>query len=136
MIQQILEAAPIVADKNPRSSNIELNGFQNPSEMSFIDIGSYIAIIIGVANICLLLVLLSIYLKNYKQIKSKFTTGLLVFASLLLIQNILTTVFLVLNAFFNVSSQGLGFGGPQIPLSSINLIQFIALFILLQITWD
>ncbi|MDI6724136.1 MAG: hypothetical protein QMD61_05765 [Methanobacterium sp.] len=136
MIQRILEAAPPMANNRPEGSSFGPNGFQNPPEMNFVDIGTYIAIIIGVANICLLLALLSIYLKNYKQIKSKFTTGLLVFTSLLLLQNMITTLFLALNVVFNITSQGLEIGRPQTPLSSVNIIQFIALLILLRITWD
>jgi len=136
MIQQILEAAPNMTPNGPQGGNLGPNGLHNSPNMNFIDLGTYIAIIIGVANICLLLALLSIYLKNYREIKSKFTTGLLVFAALLLLQNVVTTLFLALNVFFHISSQGFEIGRPQTPLSSVNIIQFIALLILLRITWD
>jgi len=134
MINQILELASGVANSQPGDSNFQPSFLNTP--MNFIDIGTYIAIIIGIANVCLLLALISIYLQNYKQIKTKFTTGLLVFASLLLLQNIVTTLFLAMNVFFNISSQGFEIGRPQTSLSSVNVIQFIALLILLRITWD
>lgn len=52
-----------------------------------------IDIIIGIGNICLLLILLYMYVKSYREFKSKFTFGLLLFASLLLLQNVLFTGF-------------------------------------------
>lgn len=136
MIERMLEVASNLGGNGPETGNISPNSVQNPPSMSYIDLGSYIAIIIGIANICLLLALISLYLQNYKRIKSKFTMGLLVFASLLLLQNVVTTLFLALNAFFNVTSQGLDIGTPQLPLSSVNIIQLIALSILLKITWE
>ncbi len=99
-------------------------------------VGSYIAIVIGVANICLLVALLYVYVKNYKRIRSKFTVGLVVFASLLLLQNIITTLFLVLNLLMGGHLHGFDIDRPQFPLSSVNLIQLIALSILLYITWE
>ncbi len=136
MIEKILEVASSVGGNGPESGDSGPNDLQNPPGMDYIDLGTYVAIIIGIANICLLLALLSIYLQNYKKIKSKFTMGLLVFASLLLLQNMVTTLFLALNAFFSISSQGLDIGRPQLPLSSVNIIQLIALSILLKITWE
>jgi len=64
-----------------------------------------IDIVIGMANIILLLVLLYMYLGSYREFKSKFTFGLLSFVLLLLLQNILFTSFLLLNQ---------GFRGPDI----------------------
>ena len=52
----------------------------------------YLAFAVGIANVCLLFGLLHAYWKTYKELKSKFTIGLLYFASVLLIQNILVTV--------------------------------------------
>ena len=105
-----------------------------------IDIGgigtSYLSIIVGIANICLLLALIYIYLKNYRQLKSKFTMGLLIFASLLLLQNAVSTGFLILNLFVGMGHHGFDIDRPQFPLSSINVIQLIALSVLLKITLD
>ncbi len=104
-----------------------------------IDMGmgtAYIAIAVGIANICLLIALIYIYMKNYRQIKSKFTMGLLVFASLLLLQNVVSTGILILNLVMGMGHHGFDLDRPQFPLSSINIIQLIALSVLLKITLD
>jgi hypothetical protein len=105
-----------------------------------IDVGgigtSYLSIIVGIANICLLIALIYIYMKNYRQLKSKFTMGLLVFASLLLLQNVVSTGFLILNLVMGMGHHGFDIDRPQFPLSSINVIQLIALSVLLKITLD
>ncbi|MBI5680971.1 MAG: hypothetical protein HZC47_08765 [Methanobacterium sp.] len=108
----------------------------DPHGLDIIGIGTILAIIIGIANICLLIALLYVYLKSYKQLKSKFTMGLLVFASLLLLQNVVSTLFLVLNMFVGPGSHSFEIGRQEFPLSSINIIQLIALSILLKITWE
>lgn len=46
------------------------------------------ALVVSGLNILLLLILLSVYVKNYKSIKSKFCMGLIIFVAVLLIQNI------------------------------------------------
>jgi hypothetical protein len=84
---------------------------------------------IVIANIILLLLLFNIYLKSYKQIKSKFTIGLVLFVLLLLLQNVLSISFLL----FIEGFRGPGFGFLQFFL---NITEFIALFILLIITWE
>ncbi|MGZ7209681.1 MAG: hypothetical protein ACXVHV_07380, partial [Methanobacterium sp.] len=65
----------------PNGSNIPPNGMNPPNGFDVIGLGTYLAIIVGIANICLLLALLYVYLKNYRKLKSKFTMGLLVFVS-------------------------------------------------------
>ena len=108
-----------------------------PNGIDFVGIGtSYLAIAVGIANICLLVALIYVYMKNYRQLKSKFTMGLLVFASLLLLQNVISTSFLVVNLILGMGHHGLDIDRPQFPLSSINIIQLIALSILLYITWE
>jgi hypothetical protein len=62
--------------------------------------------------------------------------GLLVFVSLLLLQNVVSTLFLVLNIVLGMGHHGFDIDRPQFPLSSINIIQLIALSILLYITWE
>jgi hypothetical protein len=90
---------------------------------------AFLAAIVGVINICLLLVMMSIYLSSYRKLKSPFTMGLIVFTALLILQNLLFIVFLLVRAGFH----GPGMGGPVL---SLNLIQFGALLVLLKITWD
>jgi len=84
------------------------------------------ALIIEIGNIGLLLGLLYLYVKSYRQIKIGFTIGLILFASALLLRSISTIAFLVL--FSDV------FIGKPILIGGI--IEFIALAILLKITWD
>jgi hypothetical protein len=48
-----------------------------------------ISAIVGLANIGILLALLSIYAKIYKNTKARFTMGLMFFVTLLMLQNII-----------------------------------------------
>ena len=84
------------------------------------------AIGIEIANIGLLSGLLYLYVKSYRQIKIGFTIGLILFASVLLIRSILTIVLLIMASDMLTGRQAL-LGG---------FIEFIALAILLKITWD
>lgn len=86
-----------------------------------------IASIIGIINICLLIALSYIYYQNYREIKSQFNIGLLVFSGFLLLQSI----FLTLSSLFHG-----GFGpGTGVLLSINNLILLISLSVLLKISW-
>jgi len=84
------------------------------------------AICIEIGNISLLSGLLYLYIKSYRQIKIGFTVGLILFASALLLRSISTIGFLIL---YNDV-----FIGRAILIGGI--IEFIALLILLKITWD
>jgi hypothetical protein len=97
----------------------------------------YIAVAVGIANVCLLLGLLHAYWKTYKEIKSQFTIGLLYFASILLIQNILVTISLSIPLLIPIipfTIPDFDFGRPHFALFFINLIQLVALTILYKIT--
>lgn len=84
------------------------------------------ALITSVANICLLVGMLYVYLERYLKVKSKFTTTLVLFALLFLLQNILFSVYFIFNL-------------PQtiidsiIPLMFLGL-EFVALALLLKVT--
>ena len=84
------------------------------------------AVGIEVANIGLLSGLLYLYIKSYRQIKIGFTVGLILFASVLLIRSILAIALLIIDSDILIGRQAL-VGG---------IIEFIALVILLKITWD
>jgi hypothetical protein len=86
-----------------------------------------IDIIIGIGNICLLLILLYMYLGSYREFKSKFTFGLLAFTLLLLLQNLLFTGFLI-------TYQGFRGPGMGTPIFLLNIIEFFALSILIWVT--
>ena len=84
---------------------------------------------IEIGNIVLLLGLLYLYIKSYRQIKIGFTAGLILFASLLLLKSILTIGFLT----FDIDTLT---DRPGRPIIIGSIIEFIALAILLKITWD
>ncbi len=88
----------------------------------------YLDTLISLGNILLLLLLLYVYWGNYRKIKSNFTLGLMMFAGLLLLQNILFSSFLLFHQAFRVAAIGL-------PLFILNITEFLALAILLTITW-
>lgn len=98
---------------------------------------SYIGIVLAFANIFMLLILLSIYWKNYTKWKSQYTVGLLVFGVFLLLQNILSIYYSIPPG----PPHGGPYGGPpiesphNIPLLLINSSQLIALAALLRISW-
>ncbi|HMK54549.1 MAG TPA: hypothetical protein VK444_07185 [Methanobacteriaceae archaeon] len=94
----------------------------------------YVAFALGVANVCLLIGLLNAYWKTYREVKSGFTIGLLYFASFLLLQNILSTIFIALPLLIPIEFHGSEIGGPRLPLLLINIVQLIALSILFKIT--
>lgn len=87
----------------------------------------YAASVIGIGNICLLLVLFKIYWQNYKEIKSKFNLGLIFFALFLLAQSLFLTMSIIFHGGFSP--------GSGVLLIINNAILFIALSILLKITW-
>ena len=94
----------------------------------------YVSIGAGIANVCLLLLLLKSYWKTYKEIKSHFTIGLLYFASVMLVQNLFVTVGLMIHLMKDVSPFLASNLGPPTMLSIINIIQLVALIILYRIS--
>lgn len=86
----------------------------------------FAAISMEIVNISLLLGLLYLYTKSYRQIKIGFTIGLILFALFLLLRSISTIGFLIL---YNDAS-------IDRPILIGGIIEFIALTILLKITWD
>lgn len=94
----------------------------------------FVALVVGIANICLLLGLLNAYWKTYKEVKSGFTIGLLYFASVLILQNVVSTIFLAFPLIVPIEFHGPEIGGPRLPLFLINIVQLVALSILFKIT--
>jgi small-conductance mechanosensitive channel len=86
-----------------------------------------IAAIICAANIGLLLILLFAYVTSYKKLKSQFTLGLVIFATLLIVQNIMFMFFLLVREGFH--GPGMGF-----PVLSLSIVEFGALLVLLKTT--
>jgi len=104
-------------------------------EPGLLSIIQYVAIGVGIANICLLLGLFYIYWNSYRDIKSEFTIGLLFFSLVLLVQNIAATGFLALLSFAGAGSTDSEAIGHLLELFSINIIQLVALSILSKITY-
>jgi hypothetical protein len=88
-----------------------------------------IDIIIGIAAILLLIILLYVYVESYREFRTKFTLGLVLFALLLLFQNIIFTSLLLTYSCFRNMEIG-------IPFFFVNFIEFFALLILIWITLE
>jgi hypothetical protein len=106
---------------------MEINPFGLPDILpSLLMLIKYSALITSIANICLLVGMLYVYLERYLTVKSKFTTTLVLFSLLFLVQNILFSVYFLYNL-------------PQtlvnavIPFVFLGL-EFAALALLLMIT--
>lgn len=106
---------------------MELNLFGLPDILpTLIILVKYSALITSIANICLLAGMLYVYMERYLKVKSKFTTTLVLFALLFLIQNVLFSVYFL----FNV---------PESLVNAVILLiflglEFTALALLLMIT--
>ncbi|MEN6291500.1 MAG: hypothetical protein ABFC34_02105 [Methanobacterium sp.] len=87
-----------------------------------------ITVILGLGTIFLLCGLLYIYWGNYRETKSGYALGLLLFASALLLQNILLT------ATYFISILDHWYEG--IVMFALILFEFIALSILFKISWE
>ncbi len=94
------------------------------------------AVIVGIANIGLLTGLFYFYWTSYKEIKSKFTIGLIYFAFILLVQNILTIIALSLFAILGVEMHETGATEVYFVLFLVETAQLIAFLILFKITWE
>jgi hypothetical protein len=87
-----------------------------------------LAALVCAANIGLLLILLFTYVTSYRKLKSQFTLGLVIFATLLIVQNIMFMFFLIVREGFH--GPGMGF-----PVLSLSIVEFGALLVLLKTTW-
>jgi len=93
---------------------------------------SYIGLGLAVANICMILILLSIYWKNYTKWKSQYTIGLLVFG----IFSYYKIFYLSTTLLHHQDHHTPPMESPhQIPLLLINSSQLVALASLLKISW-
>jgi hypothetical protein len=106
---------------------MEINLFGLPNILpTLLLLVKYSALITSVANICLLGGMLYVYLERFLKVKSKFTTTLVSFTLLFLIQNVLFSIYFIYNV-------------PETLLNSIILLIFVglefsALALLLMIT--
>jgi heme A synthase len=90
------------------------------------DAGIKLAVqIVGIGNIVLVIGLLYYYIKSYREIKIGFTLGLILFVSLLMLQNVFGLISPILGNNLSIDT--------HVLVGSV--IEFIALIILLIITW-
>ena len=92
--------------------------------METIDLAS----IVSFLNILLLLTLSFIYVRNYRTIKSKFCLGLMIFAFLFLIQNLIAFYFQVTMMYYYSKEVA----NIALVLNVLEALGFVAL---LYITW-
>jgi hypothetical protein len=81
-----------------------------------------------VINIILTILLVVVYTKNYKAIKSKMTLGLLFFALMFLVENLIDFYF------YNLMIVQLAFDFTTIHFM-VNLIEMVGLLVLSYVTW-
>ncbi len=84
---------------------------------------------VAAASAALLVALLSVYVKNHRQLRAPFTFGLVFFAVLLLVQNLGSIYF-----DFIMSSSGVG-SGIAIPMFILDLVELIGFAVLFVVTW-
>lgn len=88
----------------------------------------YLSVGINAANIIILVMLLSVYFRNYRNAKSQYTKGLMLFTLLFLAENIIS---LHLGIFDWPNRDTVVVNHIVV----INIIQFLGLLPLLKITW-
>ncbi len=89
-----------------------------------------IDIILGSVSIAFLSILLFIYGRNLRQVRSPFAWGLLIFALLFLIQN-LVGIF----SYLRMDAQGLG-SEVAVPMLYLGIVEAAAFGVLVLISWD
>ena len=85
-------------------------------------------IMTGVSTLAIL-GLLYIYYKNLRNIKSKFTIGLFIFALLFLLQNLVSL-------YYHITMMKYYAPEVEIHIFILTLLQTIAFIVLLKITWE
>jgi len=86
--------------------------------------GASVAVTIEILNVMILLWLLSIYLRSYRKVRSGFTTSLLIFSLLILLQSV---VAVILFATTEVCEVGVRTQEIRPILSFVELIGLVAL---------
>ena len=86
------------------------------------------AILLSILNIGLLASLLYVYVGNYRKLSSQFSLGLIIFASILIIENILA-------AYFSYTMMGLYAEKVASQALILRGIETLSLVVLAVITW-
>jgi hypothetical protein len=88
-----------------------------------------ITMVLSAASTLMLLVLIYIYYTNFKKIKSSFTLGLMLFALLFLVQNLVSLYYYFTMMEFYVEQ-------VSMHVFVLTLLQAIAFAIMLKLTWE
>lgn len=80
-------------------------------------------------SVIILAVLLAVYFRNLRLMKSKLLWGLILFTGVFLIQNIVSLYYFVTMMAYYVSA-------VELHVFILSLLQAIAFGVLLKITWD
>lgn len=86
-------------------------------------------ILVGSVSIALLSILLVVYVRNLRQLRSPFAVGLVLFALLFIAQNVVGIV-----SYMQMDAQGIG-SGAALPMLYLNVVQAAAFGVLLYISW-
>lgn len=88
-----------------------------------------VATTLGALNIVLLLALGAVWLKNYRTFRSTMTLGLLAFAAVMLLENLVAVYY-----FFSMEMLYVGSVGAQQSVLVLRALQFVALLFLTYVT--
>ncbi|MHA2277136.1 MAG: hypothetical protein ACXAC2_15280 [Candidatus Kariarchaeaceae archaeon] len=80
----------------------------------------YIAIGMTTINIILLLILATVYFRNYLEMKAQFSFGLIIFASVLVLDKFIMLYFVIIS----MKDHADVFGVPVMILESLQLVAF------------
>ena len=83
---------------------------------------------LAAVNATLLLSLLYVYAQNYRRIRSSFVLGLLLFAALLLLENLLAL-------YFSVTMMGLYAENVAVQAFILRIVETASLLVLTYVTW-
>ena len=82
-----------------------------------------IASVVNIMNVAMLLALLNIYMHNYRTVRSKFTSGLVLFAAFFLLHNLIALFFqLAMTPYYSKEV-----GGYALLINLLELLGFATL---------
>jgi len=88
-----------------------------------------IDLVLAIASVAVLLVLLYVYVSNFRAVRAPLSLGLIIFASLFLVENLAAIYFYV------TMSEG-GFGAPvAMPMLALNAVELLAFATLFYVSW-
>src|ERR1700730_14851477 len=100
------------------------------------EIWLYAAAVFALANTVLIIILLLLYSSSFRKIRSPFTVGLILFALFFLIQNVAIIIFWY-QLYGLASTPAVTIVDAAAPyMTAINLIETIALAVLVKVSMD